>query len=275
MLQARVQQIVDSVGKLRPMPTSVTRILKEIDSPYTTITTISEYIGLDQALAALVLQLANSVSMGYTRTCSSLREAVVRIGLKRLKSILLAAGASASMQQNLYGYRLGSGVLWNHSLATALACEKIAKEINYRDPEEAYVSGLLHDIGKLLLDQYVLNDYTQFIIYIRHYQLPLWKVEEKMIGINHATVGGLMGIRWSFPQSLVDAIRFHHSPSFSGTNPTLPAIVNLGNSIAGKRFQKESELFDTQVVPETLEILQLSLQNIEELAQTVEETLDA
>ena len=263
MLSDKVQSILVSVEKLRPIPSNVTRILKEIDDPNITLTVISEYVGLDQALAALVLQMSNSVAMGYGRTCSNLREAVMRIGLNRLKSLLLASAAAGPLTKSLAGYRLGGGDLWNHALSVAIASELLAKMISYRDAEEAYVSGLLHDIGKLLLDQYVLTDYSKIVEYIQQSKMPLWEAEEKLIGIDHATVGGLICERWQFPMVLVDAIRYHHYPAKASVNPQLPAIVNLGNAIISKHSDNNAGLFSMDIHPETLSILHIQPENLE------------
>ncbi|MCX7976105.1 MAG: HDOD domain-containing protein, partial [Bellilinea sp.] len=105
MLTQRVQAILQSVNHLRPIPSNVTRILQELENPRVSLGMIAEYIGLDQALAALVLQMANSAALGYGRSCTSLNDAVVRIGVKRLKSLLLASVAVDSMNRQLSGYR--------------------------------------------------------------------------------------------------------------------------------------------------------------------------
>jgi putative nucleotidyltransferase with HDIG domain len=273
-MQPRVQQILETIERLRPIPSSVSRILKEIDSPFTTISVIAEYIGLDQALAAQVLQVANSVTMGYGRTCTTIREGVMRIGLKRLKSILMASNAVSAMQsQKLAGYNLGAGELWNHSTMTAIVCEKVAREVGYADPEEAYVSGLLHDIGKLILDQFVLNDYTRIVLFKKQYTLTLWQVEDKLIGINHARVGALIGEQWSFPPRLIESISFHHYPGQAKENQLLPAIVNLGNSITTQQFQVNNEMFSGQLNPDTVHILKLSQEKLDTLVKTVVESL--
>jgi len=265
MLSQRVENIIQSVTSLRPMPSNVTRILNEVDKRDVTIDVLVGLIGLDQALAALVLQMSNSVSLGYSRTCSTLNEAIMLIGLGRLKTILLTSSATGMMKRSLSGYRQGAGELWHHSLVTAVASEWLAQALRYPNPEEAYVSGLLHDIGKLLLDQVVLSNYNEMFDFVQKYQMPLWQVEEKLIGIDHAKVGGLIAEHWNFPIVLVDAIRFHHAPSFARTNQHLPAIVNLANSFAQDYQISQSSLLSFEIHPESLNVLKINKEDIEQL----------
>ena len=189
----------------------------------------------------------------------------MQIGLGRLKSILLASSATDMLKRRLRGYKLGEGELWRHSLVTAVASEWLAQALRYPNTEEAYVSGLLHDIGKLFLDQFVLNDYAMIVDYVQRYQMQLWQVEEKLLGIDHARVGGMIAERWNFPVVLVDAIRCHHAPSFARTNQRLPAIVNLANSFSADYQITNTELFSFQIHPESLNILKLDGAGVEKL----------
>jgi putative nucleotidyltransferase with HDIG domain len=260
-----VQNIIQSVASLRPMPSNVTRILSEIEKKDVTIEGLVGLIGLDQALTALVLQMSNSVSLGYSRTCSTLYEAIMLIGLGRLRTILLTSSATGMLNRRLSGYRQGAGELWHHSLVTGVASEWLAHALNYPNPEEAYISGLLHDIGKLLLDQVVLSNYTTIIEFVQKYHVPLWQVEERLIGIDHAKVGGLIAEHWNFPVVLVDAIRFHHVPSFARINQRLPAIVNLANSFSADYQLEDSALLSFDIHPESLNILKLNAADIQTL----------
>jgi putative nucleotidyltransferase with HDIG domain len=256
MFPRKIDMIIQNVERLRPMPTSITRILRAMEEPMATAANIGEMIGLDQALAAMILQSANSVAMGFSSNCSSLMEAVMRLGFKRLKGIILSANAIGPFNRNLRGYRLGAGELWNHSITTAVASEYIARQIHYKDPETAYAAGLLHDIGKLFLDQYVLADYTQIVNVMRQYKLSLWQTEERLFGIDHAAVGSLMAQKWNFPGNLTDAIHYHHAPSLAATDPILPAIINIGNIFYNR--PDTPEIFVQTIHPETPRILDLT-----------------
>lgn len=260
-----VQEIIQSVERLRPMPGNVSRLLKEIDNPNVSISNLAGLVSLDQALAAQVLQVSNSVSLGYARTCSTLYDAIMHIGLGRLKSTLLASTATDIMKRGLSGYRLGEGELWHHSLVTAVISEWLAQALHYPNTEEAYVSGLLHDIGKLFLDQYVLRNYSMIVEYVQKYHLQLWQLEEKLIGIDHARVGGLIAEHWNYPVTLVDAIRFHHAPSFARINQRLPALVNVANFLAEDYQYDSSSLCSFQMHPESLNLLKIDIMKVEQL----------
>ena len=274
MLPQKVQTILRSVQSLKPLPNSVTRTLKELESPHATVALISEYIGLDQALASLVLQVSNAAALGYGRDCISLRDAVMRLGFKRLKSVLMASSATGMLSRKLAGYRQGAGELWQHSLAVAVTAEWLAQALNYREPEEAYVSGLLHDIGKLILDQYILTDYVEIVALIKKYNVPLWQVEENRIGINHAVVGGLIAERWLFPPLLVDTIRYHHNPAAARIDQQLPAVINLANHFAGNLSPVKSPLFSSELHPKTLEILEISPADLTQYTRRVKAKLE-
>ena len=263
MLPQKVDKILKSIDQLRPMPSNVTRLLRELENPAITAGQISDHIGLDQALAALILQMANSASLGYGRTCTSISDAVVRLGFKRIKSIVMASAASDSMKRSLRGYRLGAGELWGHSLSVAVAAEWVAQAVRYPSPEEAYVVGLLHDMGKLMLDQYVLSDYTKIVDYMHRYKISLWQVEEKLIGIDHARVGGLMAERWHFPEPLLYGIRYHHNPAGARKNQRLAAVVNMANAFATKPSDKLPDIHSKAIHPASLEILRVSQDKIE------------
>lgn len=260
-----IDDIMQSIERLKPMPSNVSLILREIEKQDLTIETLAGMIGLDQVLAALVLQMSNSVSLGYSRTCSTLQEAIMYIGLQRVKSILISSSAAAMMNNSLKGYRLGAGELWQHSLVVAVASEWLARMLRYPNPEQAYVSGLLHDIGKLLLDQSVLNNYVRITDYVEKYHVQIWQAEERMIGIDHARVGGLIAEHWNFPIDLADSIRFHHAPSFSKVSQRLAAIVNLANSFSEDYQQAKSALLSFSLHPETLHILRLMPKDMQDL----------
>ncbi|GAB4475437.1 MAG: HDOD domain-containing protein [Anaerolineales bacterium] len=269
----RLDEIIRSVHRLRPLPTSATRILKELDDPHATARSVAELIALDQALTAYVLKVANSAAMGYLIACASVQEAVVRLGFKQIRSLVYSTLAAGPLSARLSGYRLGDQGLWNHSVAVASTAHWLATALHYPDPEKAYVGGLLHDIGKLVLDQYVMADYNQIMNIMRTNRLPMWQVEEQLFGIDHAGVGGLVATHWQFPTELTEAIRYHHSPQADLPDQRLAALVNLANALAPEEHIEDPVLAGKIVHPVTMEILKLTPENIAPLAERVKEGL--
>jgi putative nucleotidyltransferase with HDIG domain len=269
MMPQRLDQILASVDKMRPMPTSVTRILNALDEPNNTAGMISDLIGLDQALAASVLQMANSAGMGFNSVCSNIQDAVMRLGFKRVKVLVLGAASSGPLTRRLNGYRLGAGELWNHSVATAVTAQWISQFLHYADSEEAYVGGLLHDMGKLILDQYMNVDYMKIVELMKNYNLALWQVEEKLLGIDHSMVGSLMAQKWNFPLPLVDAIRYHHAPSLARSKQQLGAIINVANALSKDERALAIDPNGQNVHPEAMRILNIDEPQLQRMKDLV------
>lgn len=270
----RLDEILQGVSRLRPLPTSASRILKALENPSTTAGIVADLIALDQALTAFVLRVANSASMGYSATCGSVHDAVMRLGFRQVRSLTLSTIASGPLSTRLAGYRLGDKELWYHSVAVASAAHWLAGIFRYPEPEEAYVAGLLHDVGKLVLDQFVLADYQEMTEIMRSRQMHLWQVEETLFGIDHAAVGGLMANRWQFPDSLAAAIRFHHTPSLAKTEKGLAAMVNLANALTPTGEDDDLSALDGRVIhPDTMQILWLDEKTLERLSNRLEEAM--
>lgn len=271
--QHRLDEIIRSVNRLRPLPGSPLRILKELDNQSTSASQVADLILLDQALTAYLLKVANSAYLGFSRQCSSVQEAVVRLGFKQVRSLVYSTMASGPLGARLAGYRLGDKGLWFHSVAVASSSHWLAKALNYPDPEKAYVAGLLHDIGKLVLDQFVMADYNQIMDIMYTQKQPMWRVEEQLFGIDHAGVGALAGEHWQFPAELIEAIRYHHNPCMDQPHPQLAAIVNLANALAPSESNEDLFLAGKIIQPITYEILKLNPESTPKLAERLQASL--
>lgn len=253
-----IKKIVESVDRLQPMPTSATRVIKALEESYIGANTISELIGLDQALAANVLQMANSAAFGYAGTCANLSNAVVRLGFQRIKTIVLGAVSYSTLNRSLAGYQLKQGELWNHSVSTGMAAQWLSRTLKVENAEDAYVAGLLHDIGKVLLDQYLMADQSQVIEKMQKLKIGLWEVEAAIYGVDHAGIGALMAKKWNFPEKLVEAIQYHHAPSLAFENSQLASIINVANSFVVRNETGIIDIYGVVIHPEALRTLKIT-----------------
>ncbi len=274
-LSKHIKPILESVDALKPMPSSVTKALKVIEEPDVTISEISSILAKDQALTARILKFANSAYYGFPHSATTLNEAVTRLGFRRIKNILFTLSYSSLLGRRIAGYNLGHGELWQHSIAVAITSQRLSERVAYSAPDEAYVAGLLHDIGKLLLDQYFKVDWEHLLNIGQEYHLTLIEAEENLLGINHAQTGGELARNWGLPTRLADAIAYHHTPALA-TWPDLAAIVQIADIIC---WRLNIGLTHPDFLPEpaqvALELLSLNPIDIDELTDNYSDMLNA
>ena len=263
---AKLEHIVRDIESLPPMPANVVRLMRALENPKASASTIADLLSLDQALTANVLRMANSALLGYGPTCASVQEAVVRVGFERIRSIMLGAAVAERLSQPLSGYQLASDDLWHHAVVAASTARYFASALRYPNQEEAYIAGLLHDIGKVVLDRHMREAYQAVVTLMSEEELQMWQAEERVFGIDHGAVGGLMAANWQFPASLVNAIKHHHWPSFAGqSHQPLAALVNLANALTPRPTTGKAALNTADVHPEALRILNLDGPQLERL----------
>lgn len=224
-------QLFNAVQDLPPMPKVLFKIQKLLLDPNSDTEQIAGYIETDQALAAKVLKMANSPFYGMTGKVSTIQHAAVILGFKTLSELTTMAGFSAIMGKKLPGYGYYSDELWKHSLAVALASRLIAEKINPDLANDALTAGLIHDLGKLILDPYVLEQREAFVEFIEDENQTFLIAERQILGFDHAEIASEICSHWKFPESLTLAIKYHHNPSLSnGTE--MAYILHLADYIA-------------------------------------------
>lgn len=194
-------------------PATYTGILAEMRSPDCSLEKVGELIAQDPAIAAKVLQLANSAVFGLQLQVIHPVEAVSYIGMETTQALVLLAHTFSSFDQlHLAGF--SAEALWRHSILTGQLAREIALELdgNSELTEQALAAGLLHDIGKLLFAANLQEPYARALALAREQGCPLWEAEGRIFGAGHAEVGAsLLGI-WGLPLPIVEAVALHHEP---------------------------------------------------------------
>lgn len=231
MVKISLEKIVSEVEDLPALPQVTIQVMKIADDPKATAQDMNNAIIQDQALTAKVLKLANSAYYGFSRKVSTVTEATVMLGFKAVKSIVLAASVSGMMSREVTGYALAPGELWQHSLACAIACRMIARKVKYPVPDIAYTAGLLHDIGKVILNHHVEGVYHEVVEKIEAGNTSFYDTEVEILGFSHADVGAKVAAKWNLPEELAEAIAHHHDPEKAVVNPKLTAIVHTADAL--------------------------------------------
>ncbi|MFZ0932519.1 MAG: HDOD domain-containing protein [Syntrophobacteraceae bacterium] len=263
----KAARIVEVTGDLPSMPHIAARVLEKLADEDSTPREIHQLIIKDQALAARVLKVANSPYYGASRSISTLRDAVMFMGFDAIRSLIM----TAVLKGMFLNVGLSEKLLWEHAVGCGIAARKISDEIGFERKEEAYLAGLMHDVGKTALFlrspavmreimQEVYNDGAEF-----------FDVEQRKLGFTHADVGGIIADKWRFTIDIEEAIANHHQP---GQTRELTQIVSLANSIChklsvGPTRNPDLELNDT----ESAKGLGLSPASIEKILSAVSEAV--
>jgi len=225
------KKILESVNDLPPMPQVAQKARQIVSDPDSDFGDLAKVIETDPAIVTKILKIANSSYYGAVGRVASVQQAAVVLGAKTLQELLTLACAAGLLSKELKGYQLSSGDLWSHSLATAAACRVIAKRDHPALAEDAFSAGLIHDAGKLILDQYILERIDVFQQKLGDKNLSFLSAEKEVLGFDHAEIASDVCEKWQIPKHLSLAIKYHHHPSNSNDNG-LAYILHIADSIA-------------------------------------------
>jgi putative nucleotidyltransferase with HDIG domain len=225
-----VYKLLREVKSLPPSPQVLLKVLEALRHEQTTLEEVGELIALDPVLTAKLLHYCNSVYFSGREPVSSVPEAIGRVGFQTIFALVSAATGSKS-----FNPPPGSGVdviqLWKHSLTTAFACKFIAEDIE-ADSNLLFTAGLLHDIGRVVLAQAKGAQYGELYNRALTTGTDATTLEKSSYGFTHADVGACLMESWKLPAALVQAVRFHHTPSTGGSVKNLAAGICLANAQA-------------------------------------------
>lgn len=211
---SRARALISRVGEVMTLPMIVESLIELTGNPSTTAPQIAEIITKDPVLAAKVLRTANSSFFGFRSRTASVSGAVVRLGMKQVRSVALAMGVSKlfSGQAGREGYSRAN--LWVHSVAVGTMNELMTAVCPLQEVRqaagEALLAGLVHDIGVIVEDQYMSKRFPEAPAAAFSLKEHLHQVERQMFGWDHAELGGMLLERWKFPERVAAAVRLHH-----------------------------------------------------------------
>ncbi|WP_096894244.1 HDOD domain-containing protein [Candidatus Scalindua japonica] len=220
------------VKNMPPLPQSIIQILELTKNPESSANDLAKVFERDPKLAANILKLANSPYYGFSRTISTISHAIVCLGIDTIKSIALTSSTQEMLNNEIPAYALEKGMLWQHSIGCAVCARIIAKRIGFKESEEAYIAGLLLDIGKIILSNYAEDQFVEIIKKSKNDRVPFDRAEQEVLGFDHAKIGGKIIKKWNLPPILVDAVQYHHQPEKAKTHKKITYIVHLADSIS-------------------------------------------
>lgn len=237
-------QLVAKIEELPPLPAMASKTLQLLSDPETDMETVEKTLAHDQALVAKIIKVSNSALYGGYQKANTLRQALTRLGAKTTKSLILAASARGYFFKERKGLKAWGPILWQHSVECGFAARRIATACRFEDPEQAFIGGIMHDIGKLAI---LMVDDKKFME-IQRVQITEnitdLVAEAEMLGSTHTELGRLLMEKWRMPEAVQACTEFHHAPDRAGCHTVLSAIVAYANHIShtiGRHPQPETE----------------------------------
>lgn len=226
-----MQEILAKVEELPPLPGVAQQILTMVQDPEFSFQALMETVRLDPGITANVLKMANSAFFGLRRRVASLDQALQFLGTNNLLEIVLSSQLMRFYADGQAGYQLSRGELWHHSMAVALLAQRLGEQLRFPQKPTLFTAALLHDVGKLVLSEFVSQDFALIEELVRNEGISFVEAERQVLGLDHAVLGGVVARHWNFPEDIVNGIAFHHHAERTTRHRELTAMVALANLV--------------------------------------------
>ena len=225
-----ILETVSNISTIPTLPTVLERITTLLKNPQTSAEEVGRAITKDQALASKVLKLVNSAFYGFPGRISTITHAVVILGFSTIKNIVLTASIFETFKkgrENFAGFDMEK--FWIYSIACGAAAQTLAKHIGNQDREECFIAGLIHDIGKIILCQYLPKEFNEITRNVREKNILIFDSERELYNTTHQEIGGIIAKNWNLPANLQQAVCHHHNPTKNQNHFITISIVHCAD----------------------------------------------
>jgi putative nucleotidyltransferase with HDIG domain len=260
-----LNRLIDDIGELAVLPQVVAKVLELSSEPTACATDFDRAISVDPGFTARILKLANSAYYGLPRRVGVIRDAVVLLGVKEVRCLALAATGFDLFVGKSDRDSLVKREMWRHSVYTASAARAIAQTVPGVQSEEAFVTGLLHDIGKSVALRALRQEFMDTLDRAQAAHLSFFEGEQQTMRYSHTDLGAAVMMKWNLPRRLTEAVACHHEPERATENPTLTAAIAVADSIINFLAAQDGtdggelveDLSEMRIAPKAMEVLNM------------------
>lgn len=243
MSELVLADVVKGIRDLPSLPLIVVELLNSFEQSDISISAMANKVSQDQALSAKTLRLANSSFYGLSRKVTTIQQAITVLGFDSVRTLITAAGVIGDFSSEK-NERFDFTNFWRHAIGTALCAKELARTLNLNQ-DYAFISGMLHDIGVLVLVTRFPQQYSRVMTYRDQHDCYRIEAERAVLGLDHAVVGRALAEYWKFPLVIQRSIANHHAPESQDLND-IPSIIHVADAIVYALDLNES---DTALVP--------------------------
>jgi putative nucleotidyltransferase with HDIG domain len=221
--------MIDKIDDLPTLPRTVLKITELVNDPKSSAKDLARVITDDQVLTARLLKLVNSSFYGFPQRISTVTAAIVLLGFDAIRNLLLTTSVFDLFANRNRGKKQIQERFWDHSLGCAVGAKVIGNYLRHDKIEELFVSGLLHDIGKIVEMMFLPDEFSRVVAAVSRKNILMTTAENQVLGYNHADIGKLLAEKWNLPGKLVQVIAHHHQPVNAGSFAVEASIVHLAD----------------------------------------------
>lgn len=259
---------VENISTIPTIPSVLKQLSTIIENPKVSLNEISHFVSQDPALTTKILQMVNSALYGFPGRISSVNHAVMLLGLNVVKGLLLSVSVFEIMHKAMIGLR-------EHSIGVAIVSREIARKKGLKEPEEVFVAGLLHDVGKVILTLAWPEEYDRTVREAESAGIAIFDAERNRFSETHAAVAGWLSEKWHFPKKLCECIANHHRPQTSALAPLETAMVHTADVIVKARgIGYSGDRLVPDVSARAWETLALSEADLREILKELEDSVE-
>ncbi|MBI2899556.1 MAG: HDOD domain-containing protein [Planctomycetes bacterium] len=227
-VQDRLKKLVDRIQGLPTLPAMLNNINKMMLNPRTSAKEVAQLISSDPSITSKVLRVVNSSFYGFPNRITTVTHAIVILGFNTIKSIVLSSTIFDVFRKEVRG-GFDRQEFWKHSIGCGAAAKVLARRLGFPTLEEIFIAGLLHDVGKIVMDQFLHERFAEVLDMVRTRNCLIVEAEEKTLGITHSDVGAWLFEKWNLSKGLVETTRCHHNPALAGENAKPAAIIHFAD----------------------------------------------
>lgn len=268
---------LNSITNLPTLPVVVQQLGKAIRDPLSDAQRIALIIADDQAIMARILKVVNSAFYVSSKPVTSIKAAVARMGLRSINNIALSTSVFSTFG-TAKGVEFDRQAFWMHSICTGIAADvlyaRVKANVSARlNKDSLHLVGLLHDLGKIILDEYFHEEFIECFKAATASSVSLWKVEQEMLGMDHAAVGAWLGSKWNLSWELIEVMRCHHQPDLVSREEAWPivALVHAANYICNLEKLGSGGNPAPAVVPGVWKKLGIRVEDLSDIAYEIKE----
>lgn len=272
-----VDLVLKRIKEIPSLPEVVNNVIQLLGQPGSSAAEIARLISYDPGLTSKILRMVNSSAYGFQRQISSVQHAIMLLGFNTVRGLVLSASLFKLFQGRTQKDGLNHYDFWTHCLSTATMAKAAGRVLKMPDNEDIFSAGVLHDIGKIILDIYFGTEYVNVLKTARGIRLPFHgnsflQLESNILNLTHPQIGGMLAQKWKLPMSLTEAILYHHAPHEAHHCKPLVYLIALGNQLSSAYNPKNGLFAEGAVSPDIVDYFQLDEDLIQNIFDEIEDS---